>query len=462
MVNEKHSPWLDHLQRQRPLKKLSADTEADVTIIGAGIAGVMTAYFTLTTSSRDVTLIDAGRVAHGATGHNAGQIVSYFERQISSLAEEYGVALAAEAQRSIDSAWALLDEVYARVQPKTMVWKCLGYAGLSTEEEILVHLHNSAYAKAANITREEMMIAQEWLETHPIPIGYESFYTIAPQKVILEKLETDNPLYVAVISGRKGCINSATFTEEVVQYLLMTYPKRCRVFEDSPMREVVLGKDQARVLINDFTITAKHVVLCTNGFERFTITNPAGRNIDTKFHHLVRGAVGYMAAYVTDHHRDPASISYLPPRSTTGNAAFDSEPYFYLTRRPFSSEKGESRDLICVGGPDTPLENTDAYVHENHPYPQEAEKAIDDFLHSTYIHAPTDPIPYSHFWHGLMGYTPNGVRCVGAEPRNPILLYNLGCNGVGILPSIFGGERIAKILDGEVLPTSIFDPREDE
>ena len=39
-----------------------------------------------------------------------------------------------------------------------------------------------------------------------------------------------------------------------------------------------------------------------------------------------------------------------------------------------------------------------------------------------------------------------------------MLLYNLGCNGVGFMPSIFGGHRIARMLAGDVMAPSIFDP----
>jgi glycine/D-amino acid oxidase-like deaminating enzyme len=67
--------------------------------------------------------------------------------------------------------------------------------------------------------------------------------------------------------------------------------------------------------------------------------------------------------------------------------------------------------------------------------------------------------PYEFHWHGLMGYNDGRIRVVGANPRHPRVLYNLGCNGVGFLPSTFGGERIARILAGETLPPSIFDPR---
>jgi glycine/D-amino acid oxidase-like deaminating enzyme len=56
-----------------------------------------------------------------------------------------------------------------------------------------------------------------------------------------------------------------------------------------------------------------------------------------------------------------------------------------------------------------------------------------------------------------MGYTTNGMRAIGPEPLNPVLMYNLGCNGVGILPSIYGGRKIAEFLNGEVEERSMFD-----
>ena len=58
-----------------------------------------------------------------------------------------------------------------------------------------------------------------------------------------------------------------------------------------------------------------------------------------------------------------------------------------------------------------------------------------------------------------MGYNDSGIRVVGTHPRHPRLLYNLGCNGVGFLPSIYGGQRIARLLADDHLPPSIFDPR---
>jgi glycine/D-amino acid oxidase-like deaminating enzyme len=58
-----------------------------------------------------------------------------------------------------------------------------------------------------------------------------------------------------------------------------------------------------------------------------------------------------------------------------------------------------------------------------------------------------------------MGYTTSGVRLVGPEPLESRLLYNLGCNGVGILPSIMGARKIAKHVNGEKVEETIFDPK---
>ena len=109
-----------------------------------------------------------------------------------------------------------------------------------------------------------------------------------------------------------------------------------------------------------------------------------------------------------------------------------------------------------MGGPDISLDEKVPYSHED-DYPEEMGEQIDDFVRKVYDAEPNKKIDYVFTWHGLMGYTKNGVRLIGPEPQNPILLYNLGCNGVGILPSVYGGLVVAQHLNGEVVPPSIFD-----
>jgi len=452
------SPWIDQLKLTRPTISLDENLTTEVAVVGAGIAGVSTAYFLLKETQLAVSIVEAGKAAHGATGHNAGQIVSYFEQQLSGLTQKYGLKMAAEAQTAIESGWQLIEKIYADTKIPTPFAQFTGYAGCQNLEEVLVHLENIVLCRQANIPIEPMIIADDVPELTNVPDKYYGLYTRLPQKDVMSLLETKNTSFIAVLSARKGCMNSALFCEDLLDHLLAEYPDRFHIYEHSSVTEVRLEKDRAILKIGEHSLTSDRVVLCTNGFENFTINNTAGADLDASFHHLVKGTVGYMAAYLEDHQRSPIAISYLPKQDHGSDKEFDYSPYFYLTRRTLESSDNK-QSLICVGGPEALMDDTNNYKKE-HPYPAEARRLIDDFLHATYAFAPQQEMDYQYMWHGLMGYTPNGLRCIGPEPINSVLLYNLGCNGVGILPSIYGGKKISQFLNGDHFPDSIFDPED--
>ena len=451
------SPWLAQLNRSRPIIPLAENMATDIVIVGGGIAGAVTAYFTLKDTGSAVVLLEADRVAHGATGHNAGQITSYFERPFESIVKEFGLELASEGQRSIESGWGLLDQIVADTALRTPVYRFTGYTGCSEFEQLVEHLEENKDRAAAGLAPETVLIAKESGWEEALPLFYKDLYSVVPQDDLLGLLETDDRRYFACIASQKGCMNSALFTEELVGYLMATYPGRFSLFEETPVTKVTLFEDLARVETGQgHVLEGRRVVLCTNGFEQFHIENTSGSDIDTKFHHLVQGRIGYMAGYLESLNAAPTAISYFPKGiPETGDPT--GETYFYLTRRPHGEDQGEAKNLVCAGGPEQVLPNQALYSREEH-FREDVRDSLDEFLRTTYHHHPGSGTEYSFSWHGLMGYTPGGLRRIGAEPCNPVLLYNLGCNGVGILPSIFGGKRIARILAGETPERSIFDP----
>lgn len=453
-----HSPWIKQLKRTRPVVPLDKNVHAGVAIVGGGIAGVTTAFFTLRETDKSVVLVEADMIAHGATGHNAGQITSYFERPLFDLVEEFGLELAIDGQRSVESAWVLLDQIVSEAKLQTPFYRFTGYAGLSSIEQLLVHLKNNRYRLQGGLQAEAIMVAEEWEGRKDIPEEYKDLYTVAAQKDLLTLLETNSSDYIASVAYQKGCMNSALFSEELIGYLIATYKDRFSFYEGSPVKTVRLQKTGGILDILNNTIEAERIVLCTNGFEYFTIKNEAGSEIDTKFHHLVTGRIGYMSGYVEPLNQPPTAISYFP-KTNEHNGDPTGESYFYLTRRPHEHEGKDSYNLICTGGPEKVLPNGAGYSRQK-PCSEEVRTVVDDFLRSNYDKYPNKETEYSFCWHGLMGYTPNGIRRVGPEPCNPVLLYNLGCNGVGILPSIFGGMRISRFLKGEEVELSIFDPHD--
>jgi len=452
-----NSPWLYQLRRIRPVSHLQYDLESDLAIIGGGIAGVATAYYALKHTDQNVVVVEAGKVAHGATGHNAGQLVSYFERPFSELVKEFGLDMAAAGQLAVESAWGLLDDIFQETQLRTPIHQFTGYAAGRDIDEVLVHIKNNQFRLKAKLSPQLIMVAEEAPEAKGIPKRFNSLFAYMPHKDILSLLETDDARYIAALPGRKGVMNSALFCEELLGYLIAKYPSRFTLAEHTPVNQLILDKDHAVLSSDKHVITAKKVVLCTNGFERITILNKAGKQVNARFHQVVRGSVGYMAGYLEEMDKPSTAISYLPARQA-GTDAFSSEPYFYLTRRPFEMEDNQHHNLVCVGGPEALMDDTNGY-HVDHEYPVEAQGQIDRFLHETYKHSKGRKIDYKFKWHGLMGYTPSGVRVIGPDPVNPVLHYNLGCNGVGLLHSIYGGLKISQFLNAVPLKPSIFDPR---
>lgn len=451
-----HSPWIRQLARTRPAIPLSSNRTADVAIVGGGIAGVTTAYFTLRDTNKTVTLLEADMVAHGATGHNAGQIASYFERPLYELVHEFGLDLAIDGQKSIESAWGLLDQIVAETGLDTPLHRFVGHAGLTNSEQVLSHLKDNHCRAQGGLTTEQICIAKEWEGVEELPAEYASLYKLVPHTEILGVLETHNPDYIALLSSQKGCMNSALFSEQLIDYLTKNYADRFTFFEKSPVKTVRLNTTGGTLDVLSYTVTAERIVLCTNGFEHFKIINESGMEIDTQFHHSVGGRIGYMSGYIEPYVHQPTAISYFPKTNErTGDPT--GESYFYFTRRPQEHEGKQTHSLVCTGGPEIVLPNGADYSREE-SCAEEMNAVIDDFLRDNYGKYQNEEITHSFCWHGLMGYTPNGIRRVGAEPINPVLLYNLGCNGVGILPSIFGGQRIAHLLRGDRLAPSLFDP----
>lgn len=448
------SPCIHQLKLTHKHKKIEGDLTTDIAIIGGGIAGVTTAYFILKNTAKKVSLIEAYKIAHGATGHNGGQMVSYFEHPFADLVDTYGLTMAVRAQEAVFHAWDLVDEIVADFKIETPLSKVTGYAGCSSVEQINLYLRNIFFQRKAGLDIESVLVAAIPEVLQQIPEEFSNLYARVDSEYILGILETTDPRYIGALASKKGCMNGALFCEELVGKMLDRYPERFSVYEHSPVDSISLNKKEGTAHSGKASVTAQRIILCTNGFENFTIQNTVGKDINTNFHRTVVGKVGYMAAYLEKKGRPPTAVSYFNTPGTD-----EEDPYVYFTRREFEHKEHGSMNLISAGGPEEEFPDKSYYERERLPYPEKAAEELDNFFHSTYKHAPKGKIKYAFHWHGLMGYTPTGMRIIGPDPINPVLMYNLGCNGVGFLISFYGGKRIGDFLKFGKLEKSIFDPQ---
>ncbi len=297
---------------------------------------------------------------------------------------------------------------------------------------------------------EGCLVSDEADFVSQIPPEFAGLYSVVPQARVRELLETRDDRYRAVLSDVKGCANSGALVQQVLAHLEGCYPDRFRYVDRTGVDRVVVAEDRVTVHARGHSVVSSHVVLCTNGYVDHEVQDRSGAPVRLAADQRMTGRVAYMTAFV-DEPRSPAAMSYIRNATIGGDTA-----YVYVTRRTYD-RADDTVTLTCMGGPEYPF-HEDAYDPDT-PFPGALLGAMDEQVRP--FAQPTRPpgLPYDFQWHGLMGYNDSGIRVVGAHPRHPRLLYNLGCNGVGFLPSIYGGQRVARLLAGEHLPPSIFDPR---
>jgi glycine/D-amino acid oxidase-like deaminating enzyme len=104
------SLWLDGAEHV--YAGFEGETTADVAIVGAGIAGVATAYF-LAKSGARVVVLDARGVAEAASGRNAGFVLAGVAENFVAASRRYGAANALRIWRLTQRTQALVRELVA-------------------------------------------------------------------------------------------------------------------------------------------------------------------------------------------------------------------------------------------------------------------------------------------------------------------------------------------------------------
>jgi glycine/D-amino acid oxidase-like deaminating enzyme len=445
------SPWLAQLAADGPPRPLEADASADVAVVGAGIAGVATAFFILRETSSSVLLVERDRVARGATGRNAGQLTTYFERPLCEIADEFGVEPAAEAQRGFDGAHELFDLMVSETGATARVERFAGHMGMFNLGQLQVHLRNNLVRRQGGWSTETCLVSERAEFRHAIPAEFDGLYDVVPPARVRELLEIDDDRYCAVLSDRKGCANSGLLSQQVLGHLERRHPGRFRFADHTGVARITVGEDGATLEARGHRIAAGHVVLCTNAFVDHAVLDEAGSPIHLAADQAITGRVAYMTAFAEAEPRPPAAMSYIRNETIGGETA-----YVYVTRRTYD-RADDVVTLTCMGGPEYSFHEPAYDPDARFPGALLAEM---DAQVRPFANARRPPgEPYDFHWHGLMAYNDSGIRVVGAHPHHPRLLYNLGCNGVGFLPSIFGGNRVARTLAGRPPRPGIFDPR---
>lgn len=119
---------------------------ADILIVGGGLAGVLTAYL-LGQSKKKVTLLEKGEVGSGATAATTAHITQVIDTQLSDLVSIYGQAKAKLVWQSGQKAIDLIEQIVKKEKIKCDFKRCSGYCWANSDSDMESYEKDYKWAK---------------------------------------------------------------------------------------------------------------------------------------------------------------------------------------------------------------------------------------------------------------------------------------------------------------------------
>ena len=421
------TPWVDSIY-----PTLLWNLNTDVVVVGAWIAGCMTAYFLLHNTQRSVVLLEGNRIARGATWHNAGQIDVFFETPVKDLIDTYWVDITKEWYQAMFDAWVQLEEIITTIQRQWQYTKYIWYNVYTAKKQLLEVCEQLSLFDKLWLEINELFVREDKILIDDIPEQYREYINWISVEAWEIYIWSKNIEWLFFEATHYATVNSAALCHAMIIYLLVKYPDRFSIYEKVWIENIITDNNITLSTTLGYTISATDIVLCTNAYHSYTINH----NVDILH---VDSIKWFMAWYYIPNAKVPITIWYQPASHSY------TDGYYYHSVRHFSDLKHTDHTLVTVWWPD--VETT------NEEYPLTYKKDLDGYIKNFYNHA-VDWV-YYRWWD--MWYTDSGLRKIWPHKEHLHIRYNVWCNGVGILWSIHWWRKIAQYFLGWISEKSIFD-----
>jgi len=393
------SLWLDtaHPERQ---PSLGADVTTDVCVVGAGIAGLTTAYL-LAREGRSVVLIDDGTPGCGHTGVTTAHLSNVIDDRYTEMIRLHGVEGAQLACDSHAAAIARIESICAEERIDASFRRVSGYLFLSPEHDDTYLDEEMEAARQAGLTVERLARA-------PVQ-GFESGPCLHfPAQGQFHPLAYVNGVLAAFtrLGGRVyGGVRAVGVT----------------------------GGDPAVVdTAAGARITAGSVVIATNAP---FVDLLAIHSKQAPYYTYVIGA-------------------RVPPGAITEALYWDThDPYHYVrlqrtTNAQLGGDNDEEVDILIVGGED--------HKTGHHLEPEQCYGALESWMREHFPAARE----VEFRWSGQVMETQDGLGFIGRNPLDaPNVYVATGDSGMGMTHGTIAGMLLTDLIQGRPNPwAELYDP----
>ena len=383
--------WLD--EPYDPRAALEGRTEADVCVIGAGVAGLSCAR-RAAAHGLDTVVLERGTVAGGASGRNGGFLLAGPAAFYPDAREKYG---ADRARRMYAATLEAQEEMYALGEALGVgdSMRRVGLLRVSASDEEAEHVRTHARAL------QEDGFPAELVEHASLP---ERIGRFARNGVLTE---------------HDGALQPARWIRALARD---AEAAGARIHEGTPVELPVPAPSEGREVVAPAgRVSARHVVVTADGQLPALVPEFAGR-VRSRRLHMVATA--------------PLRERVIEPM------VYSRWGYEYLQQRP------DGR-VLCGGFGD--LDGADSYTDSDAGSPRIWGR-IEEFLREDLGVAE----PVTHRWAGVVGYSDDQLPYVGETPGRPGLWVAGGYSGHGNVPGFVAGRELADRIAGVASEPPLF------
>lgn len=387
---EHFSYWLASAQ---PIayNTLSQDIEADVLVIGGGLAGLTTAY-QLASSGRNVVLVEDGMIGSGESGRTTAHITHALDDRyyhIKKLFGEEGARLAASSHT------LAIDWIEQTVEAEGIDCEFRRVDGY-------LFLHPSDKVSS---------LQEEYQVTHDIGLKTK---------------------WLSAVPDMQDDANACIHFPDQAQFHIMKYlrglaealvKKGGKIYTRSKAVDI----DKTGAKVNGYTVKANHIVVATNTPVNNRVT------IHTKQHPYRT----YVIAAAVPKGSLPFNLWW-----DTGNMNTEwvMEPYHYVRLTPYNDEY----DLLIVGGEDHKTGQADKEdIPEEQRYTRLLEWASKRFPQLKHV---------VYRWSGQVMEPIDGMGFIGKNPGDDNIYIITGDSGNGMTHCTLGGLIVCDLITGAENP----------
>jgi glycine/D-amino acid oxidase-like deaminating enzyme/nitrite reductase/ring-hydroxylating ferredoxin subunit len=397
-MGQSTSVWVADVGTPRSLTALTHDTHADVCIVGAGIAGMTTAYV-LARTGKQVIVLDDGPVGGGETQRTTAHLSNAIDSGYAEIERLHGVEVACRVAESHTAAINCIERIACEETSGCEFERVDGYLFTPPGDT------SDTLARELDAAHRAGLAAVEMVPRAPLEPFDTGPCLRFPQQAQFHPLKYLQGLAAAI--GRDG------------GQILTAHA------------ETIEGGSPARVQTTQgATVTADALVVATN-----TPINDR----------------------VTMHTKQAAYLTYVVavgiPRDTITPALYwdTLDPYHYVRLQPASGDRGDrhGEDLLIVGG-------------EDHKTGQTRDDQLARYARLEAWLRRRFPMagPVRQRWSGQVMEPIDGLAFIGRNPGDDMNVYIVtGDSGMGMTHGTIAGILLTDLILGRGSPwASVYDP----